>query len=144
MLVLTNLFFFLWEDGIVVMLVLEMVVTLESFALWGVTGVIGCEGWFSCSTQVVLEMPFCYFCDTFECVAMQFVNGAPLTHCNDRYRAQLCIGAFILALFFMVLISRHLQVSIQVLLEVRIYAFYMKTKKLKNVLNLDSVQVHKF
>jgi hypothetical protein len=44
MLVLTNLFFFLWEDGIVVMLVLEMVVTLESFALWGVTGVIGCEG----------------------------------------------------------------------------------------------------
>jgi hypothetical protein len=75
---------------------------------------------------------------------MQFVSGAPLARCDDHCRAQSCIGALILALFLLVLISKHLGVSVQVLLEVQICVSYMKTKKLKNVLDMDSVQVHRF
>jgi hypothetical protein len=37
-----------------------------------------------------------------------------------------------------------LGVSIQVLLDIRIYVSCMKTKKSKNVLDLNSVQVHRF
>jgi hypothetical protein len=43
---------------------------LEVFCIVGVTRVIGCGGWFSCFTQVVLEMPLCCFHGTFKCVAM--------------------------------------------------------------------------
>jgi hypothetical protein len=89
-------------------------------------------------------MPFRHFYGTFKCVAMQFVSGAPLTRCDDRCRAQSCIGALILALFFLVLIFKHLGVSVQVLLEVQICVSCMKTKKSKNVLDLDNVQVQRF
>ncbi len=54
----------------------------------GVTWVIGCGGEFSCSAIVVLEMPFHHFHDTFKCVGVQFVSGAPLAHCDDHYKAQ--------------------------------------------------------
>jgi hypothetical protein len=110
----------------------------------GVIGVTCCGGRFSCSTQVVLEMPLRHFHGTFKCVAVQFVNGAPLARCDDHCWVQLCIGALILTLFLLVLISKHSRVSIQVLLEVQICVSYMKTKKSKNVLNLDSVQVNRF
>jgi len=36
-------------------------------------------------------------------------------------------------------ISKHLEVSIQVLQKVQIHVLCMKTKKSKNILNLDSV-----
>jgi hypothetical protein len=82
-------------------------------------------------------MPFHHFHDTFKCVVLQFVSGAPLTHCDGHCRAQPCINALILTLFLLVLISKHLWASIQVLLKIQIYVFYMKTKKSKNVLNID-------
>jgi hypothetical protein len=74
----------------------------------GVIKMTSCGGWLSCYAQVVLEMPLHCFHGTFKCVAMQFVNGAPLAHCDNRCKAQPCIGALILALFFMVLTSKHL------------------------------------
>jgi hypothetical protein len=95
----------------------------------GVIKVTSCGGWFSCFAQVILEMPFQHFYGTFKCVAMQFVSGAPLVHCDDCCRAQSCIGALIVALFLLVLISKHLGVSIHVLLEVQICVSCMKTKK---------------
>jgi hypothetical protein len=85
------------------MLVLELVVIVEFFALL----VIGCGGRLFCFAQVVLEMPCRCFCGTFKCVVVQFVSDAPLAHCDDHCKAQFCIGALILALFFMVLISKH-------------------------------------
>jgi hypothetical protein len=109
-----------------------------------VIGVTSCGGQLSCYGQVALAMPLHHFHGTFKCVAVQFVSGAPLTHCDDHYRAQLCIGALILVLFLLVLISKHSGVSVQVLLKVGICASYMKTKKSKNVLDLDCVQVHRF
>jgi hypothetical protein len=82
---------------------------------------------------MILEMPLRHFYETFKCVAMEFVSGAPLAHCDDRCKAQSCIGALILALFLLVLISKHLGVSAQVLLEIQICVSCMKTKKSKNV-----------
>jgi hypothetical protein len=78
----------------------------------GVTRVTSCGGQFSCSTQVVLEMPLHCFHGTFKCVAMQFISGAPLACCDDHCKAQPCIGAFILTLFFMLLTSKHLGVFV--------------------------------
>jgi hypothetical protein len=109
------------------------------FYIVGVIWVIGCGGQFFCFAQVVFEMPICCFHDTFKCVVVQFVSGATLSHCDDRCKAQPCINVFILALFLLVLISKHWGVFIQVLLEVRICASYMKTKKSKNVLDLNNV-----
>jgi hypothetical protein len=82
------------------------------FCIVGMTGVICCGGQFSCSAQVVPKMPLRCFCGTFKCVVVQFVNGAPLVRYADCYKAQLCIGILILALFFFVLISKHLGVSV--------------------------------
>jgi hypothetical protein len=68
------------------------------------------------------------------------ITSAPLARYDDHYMAQLCIDALILTLFLLVLISKHSGVSVQVLLEVGICASYTKTKKSKNVLDLDYVQ----
>jgi len=110
----------------------------------GVIGVTCCGSQFSCYAQVVFEMPLWHFHGTFKCVAILFVIGAPLACCDDHCRVQPCIGAPILVLFLLVLISKRSGVSIEVLLEVQICASYMKTKKSKNVLYLDNVQVHRF
>jgi hypothetical protein len=78
----------------------------------GVIGVTCCECQFPRYAQVVLEMPFRHFHGTLKCVAMLFVIGAPLACCDDRCRVELCIDALTLALFLLVLISKHLRVSI--------------------------------
>jgi len=78
----------------------------------GVIGATCCGGRFSCFAQVVLEMSLRHFHGTFKCVTVQFVNGAPLTRCDDHCWVQSCIGALILALLFLVLISKHSGVSI--------------------------------
>jgi hypothetical protein len=44
----------------------------------GVTKVISSGGQLTCFTQVIPKMPFCRLHDTFKCVVMQFVSGAPL------------------------------------------------------------------
>jgi hypothetical protein len=101
---------------------------LKVFCIVGVTKVISCGGRFSCSTQVVLEMPFRRFHGTFKCVVVQFVGGAPLACRDDHCRVKLCIGALILTIFLLVLISKHLGMSNKVLLEVWICISCMKTK----------------
>jgi len=114
------------------------------FYIVGVIGVTCCGSQFCCYAQVVLEMSLQHFHGTFKCVAILFIIGAPLARCDDCCRVRLCIGALILVLFLLVLISKHSGVSIEVLLKVQICASYMKTKKSKNVLYLYSVQVHSF
>jgi hypothetical protein len=89
-------------------------------------------------------MALCHFHGTLKCVVLQFVCGAPLACSDDHCRAQVYIGAVILALFILVFISKHLRVFVKVLLEVQNYASYMKTKKTKNLLDLDCVQMHTF
>jgi hypothetical protein len=77
-------------------------------------------------------MVFHRFHGTLKCVAMQFVSGAPLACCDDHCRAQLCIGAPILTLFLLVLISKHLGMC-----SMNLYFLYGNQ-------NLDNVQVHRF
>ncbi len=105
---------------------------LDFFCIVGVIKVIGCGGQFSCYAQLVFEMLFHRFHGTFKCVAMQFVSGAPLAFCDDHCRAQLCIGAPILTLFFVVLIFKHSGMSSMNL------CFLYENQ------NLDNVQVHRF
>ncbi len=72
---------------------------------------------------------------------MQFISGAPLVCC---YRASYRIGRFILILFLLVPISKHLVVSVQILQKVQTHVSYMKTKILENMLDMDSAQWHSF
>jgi hypothetical protein len=116
---------------------------------WHCYYVIGCKCWFTCvvrvvgwgcqffwSSQSILETSLCCFLHTLRHVGRQFANGAPLV-CG--YKVSFCISKFILVLLFLGPISKHLEVSTQVLQEVQIHVLCMKTKKSKNSLDLDSV-----
>ncbi len=78
----------------------------------GLIGMIGCGCQFFCFTQMVFEMSLHHFRGTFKWVIMQFVSATPFACYDDYYRAQLYISAFILALFVLVLISKHLMVFV--------------------------------
>jgi len=67
------------------------------------------------SSQLEYETLLHHFFNILKCDGVQFVCGAPLVHC---YKDSRCIGKLTLALFLLVLISKHLVAFIQVLQQV--------------------------
>ncbi len=108
---------------------------------WHCYYVIGCKCWFTfvvrvvgwgChffwSSQLILETSLHCFLRTLRHVGRQFANGAPLV-CG--YKASFCISKFILVLLLLGPISKHLEVSIQVLQEVQIHVLLWRPKNQK-------------
>jgi hypothetical protein len=89
-----------------------------------VVNVVGWGCWLSSFSKFVLETPLHRFLSTLRCVGGQSSNSAPLV-CG--YRVFSHIGRFILALFIMGPIFKHLGMSTQVLQEVQVGGSYMKT-----------------